>query len=176
MSLVVNRYVSALINSVDDNGSLKTVLEATSATLQEWAGHDQLMAFFKNPLISREEKSRVINSLTGHTLPVEAKNFLLLLANKRRLALVPQIATCAHHALLQLTNIEIISIATAAPLSDSAKTQLLAYVQTHHDGTIEPQFSVDESLLGGFRVRFGNKIIDASIAHHLDTLQAQFKA
>lgn len=103
-------------------------------------------------------------------------NFLLMLAENDRLAVLSEIASQfsdlrdAHEGSAKA------QIVSALPISDSDLTELLAALQRRFGRQLKAEVTVDASLIGGVRVVVGDQVLDTSVSAQLirmrDTLVA----
>ena len=76
----------------------------------------------------------------------------------------------------QYKNIHIIKLATAVPVSDEVKNEIMNHIRnTSEMKNIEMETFVDENLIGGFVLQAGDKLVDGSIAYDLKTIARQFE-
>ena len=176
VSGISGRYAVALFELALENKALEAIesdLVGLKAQLQESA---DLQSLVTSPLYSRDDQ------VAGVTAVAEAAKmsgltvkFLGVLAANRRLdTLLPTINAfemlAAHHR--GEISAEVVS---AQALSDgqlkALKKQLKAAVG--RDVTIDA--SVDETLLGGLRVKVGSRMVDSSLKTKLDNLAIAMK-
>ena len=68
-------------------------------------------------------------------------------------------------------------VSTAAALSDVQKKSVNArLLETTDFETVEMNYTVDESLLGGMVIRMGDRVVDTSIKNKLRELSKQLSA
>lgn len=99
------------------------------------------------------------------------RNFLHVLADNRRLLLLPEIAEhfeADRAALEHVVDVEVIS---AVPLDAAQAEKLSAALGTRLKRRVRMQNSVDASLLGGALVRAGDMVIDGSLRGRLERLE-----
>lgn len=171
--IIVNRYITALINSVG-TGDLEATLKSTQAYATLMVEHEALFKTLINPLVSVTNKISLIQSVLNGKASKEIDNFFKVVTAKKRLNLLPQFINRLGQAILALQNIQIIHISTATDIDSSLKQSLIDFVKTKTDTNVDPRFTVQPDLLGGFKAQFGNKVIDATVENNLDLLKVQF--
>lgn len=62
-------------------------------------------------------------------------------------------------------------IVSAVELSDEEKDALIKKLGAYADGEIVPEYQVDPSIIGGFTVTLGDRIIDASVKSRLKEIK-----
>jgi F-type H+-transporting ATPase subunit delta len=102
-------------------------------------------------------------------------NTLALMAQKRRLFVVPQLVAQLRAQIAEEKG-EVTADVTAAKALTKAQSDKLAKTLKAQIGkTVIINMSIDESLIGGLIVKVGSKMIDTSIRSQLDALQNTMK-
>lgn len=174
MKALAQRYAAALADVAIERNAAPQVqqeIAAFAALLVESAELRQLLA---NPAVPRAGKHAVIESLVARLgASRTVRNFLLLLVDHRRAALLPDIEL-AYGSLLDaklgLTRAE---VSTGENLPDAVKAELVRALEELIGGKVEAQYRVDARMIGGARVRVGSTIYDGSVRAQLDRLRAQ---
>lgn len=128
--------------------------------------------FLSNPAIGVAERREVLSSLSKRALfsPLTT-NLLLLLADKRRLAVLPDIIEQFGHFVDAEAGVVRASVKAAKELSAVQVNRLRAALQEMSGKKVEVSTSVDDSLLGGLVVKMEGKVYDNSVKTHLATLR-----
>ena len=116
----------------------------------------------------------VFNDEKSPEIKIVAANFLQLLKKNNDSAKLSAIL----EQLQTLQNIEQgilpVKIASAAPLSDEAQTWLTTKLQHHTSAkTFVIDKVVEPELLGGVVISYQDKVLDGSLAYHLQQLKQQ---
>jgi F-type H+-transporting ATPase subunit delta len=67
-----------------------------------------------------------------------------------------------------LVHVEVVS---AVPLATSVQELLRAKIASSLGKTVELTLSVDKEILGGLRLRIGDRVADATVRHQLERLR-----
>lgn len=117
------------------------------------------------------ERVKALEAALPAGLPTEIKNLLKLLVQDGNLDLLSDVSS----ALVRVasgqqspTKAEVIS---AVELSDKEKDALRQSLAKQFGADLVFSFFVDPALLGGLRVRVGDRLIDTSVASRLTTLR-----
>lgn len=173
---IAGRYASAvfeLSQEAKSLGPLETDVAALEAALRDSADLRDLIA---SPLYSREDQGRAVGGLAAKMGlgPVTA-NTLKLLADKRRLFVLPQLLAALRARIADAKG-EMTAEVTAAQALTEAQAKKLAETLAKQTGkTVKLNVAVDESLIGGMIVKLGSKMIDTSVASKLASLQNAMK-
>lgn len=139
------------------------------------AKNEQVLALLREDAISVDNMIELFLSVCKSTVENHLKeplrNFVLLLAKRKRLVLLPEIQN--HYKKMQLDSENRIEVKFESPVSINEKEQK-AYQQVlekYLSRTVTMQCEVDPSLLGGFLAKAGNVVIDGSIRGSLTNLK-----
>jgi len=168
------RYLSALFdicrerNVVDEVGDVFTSLSGAVNESQEL--HD----FLLNPRINRNEKKKVLlNLLDG--APSLAMDFACLLIDKGREGILVYAGEEFANLLRDSNNIMMAKVQAVRAFDENLKEDLKGRLANLTGKNIELVEEIKEDLLGGVRVIFGSKMIDASLRNRLDKMRRTLK-
>jgi F-type H+-transporting ATPase subunit delta len=134
-----------------------------------------LAALLKKPGVAFTEKSRVLAERAGG-LSTETQNLVALLLDKGRLEELDDISI-EYQRLLDsyhgIEGAEVAEVTTAIPLDDSFRLTLGKRLTEMLGRPVVIKASVDPGLVGGIRIRVGDKLIDGSLRHKLEMLSKE---
>ena len=154
---------------VEYGAELKALDEAMDAT-------PELKAFLESPMIPRQAKQEAVQKIFGGELSPMVMNFLRLLLDKQRGALLGEIVRQYENFSNEAQGILVADVTTARELSDSLGDRLKAKLGELTGKTIKLRKHLDEKLLGGAVVRMGDRLIDGSLISRMKALEAQLLA
>ena len=173
---IAQRYATAIFEISRDNkdlGSLESGIDDLSSAL---ADSDDLRDLIQSPVYSRDEQGKAVAALaTKMNLPTVLKNSLGLMAEKRRLFVLPQLIAQLRD-LIAAENGEVTADVTSAKaLTKAQETKLSKVLSAQVGKDVKLNAAVDESLIGGLIVKVGSKMIDTSVKSKLASLQNAMK-
>jgi F-type H+-transporting ATPase subunit delta len=173
---IAARYASALFEMAGETGTTATLtadIETLDAALTDSA---DLRGMIASPLLSRDEQEAAIGALAGRLgLAAMTGNTLRLMAQKRRLFVLPQLLA-ALRAMLAAARGEVTAeVAAAAPLTEAQAGALADTLSARIGKTVKLKTHVDETLIGGLVVKVGSTMIDTSVKAKLAALQNAMK-
>ena len=173
---IAARYASALFDLAKEAGALKALESDADALKAALAVSPDLAAMIGSPVISRSEQAAAMAAIAAKMgLGALTANTLALMADKRRLFVLPQFLT-ALGDLIATEKGEVTAEVTAARALSAAQSKKLAETLKAKVGkTVKLNATVDESLIGGLIVRLGSTMIDTSIKAKLAGLQNAMK-
>jgi F-type H+-transporting ATPase subunit delta len=123
-----------------------------------------------NPALTSEQKAATLVALLEDELDQSGKNFVSLLAENSRLALLPEIAEQFRKLkAAQEASIEV-ALTTAFELADEQQQKLAKALSTKLGRQVTVTAQVDKSILGGVIVRTDDLVIDGSVRARLAKL------
>ncbi len=169
-------YAQSLFELAEADGG-RALLESVAAELEEIAdlsrAHLELAELFGSRIIPPADKRRSIEAIFKDRVSDLILRFLLVLLRKERLnRTLPIIAAFDELIQARFGRVEI-DLYTRHPLPadqlDSIRQRLKHALQ--REPVLHPY--TDDSMIGGLRMRFGDKLIDASIATRLRRMREQ---
>jgi F-type H+-transporting ATPase subunit delta len=172
-SSVAKRYALALFQLAKENQLLDQIEEELRVVKKVMNENVQLTAVLKSPKLTKEKKKEILKDSFGtvHTLVL---NTLMLLVDRHRQDTIADVAD----QFIQLANDEK-GIADATVYSvrslTGAEQEALssAFAARVEKKSLRIQNIVDSNLLGGVKLRIGNRIFDGSLRGKLDRLERQ---
>ena len=133
----------------------------------------RVAALTKSPQWSAADLVSLITDVAGDKLDPAMQNFVRVLAENRRLQLLPEIA--AHYEALRsaVENTVDVEVVSAVPLDAAQAEKLERALSTRLKRRVRMQNSVDSTLLGGAVVRAGDLVIDGSLKGRLQRLATE---
>jgi len=167
---VAARYAKALLSLAQERKEMDVVgrdLDLLSALFRDAR---DLVLLLQSPIIKSDKKQAVLDAVLQDHLGELVSSYLRILVNKGRVGLVVDMVTEGQSQLRALRNIQSVSVTTAFPLTDSLRDQIMAQVAKVHKGDVDLTETVDPEILGGYMLKMGDQMIDASVKRHLRTL------
>src|SRR4051812_36813597 len=132
------------------------------------ASNAELQGALTNPAVSATAKHHITDSLARRlSLAAPAHKLLLLLADRDRLAMVPDMLDIYRERLMEHQQIVRAEVTTAAPLTAERVAQLQKNLADITGRQVDMTTSVDPSIIGGIVTRIGGTVYDGSIATQL---------
>lgn len=172
------RYARALFDVAQKEADIQQVGRELADIAGVISGNEMLSRTLSNPAIPAARKRGVMEQLlarAGRLTPTVSK-LLLLLADRDRLALVPELASAYEARLMDHAQIVRAEVTTAVPLSAdrvSALQQGLAEVSGRQ---VQLDTRVDPSIIGGAVARIGSTVYDGSITTQLQKVKERLTA
>ncbi len=174
MAVAHRIYASALFAAAKDQNRLSQVHEELGDFVAATREVPELRALLENPEIDHRTKQAALGELLAGGEEI-VRNFLLLLIEKGRPAQLEEIAR-EFEALVAAEEKRLaVDLTTAYELSDDDAKQILAQIEKQSGRQVEATRSVDPNLIGGFVLRAGSMLVDASVRGRLERLRQDLK-
>jgi F-type H+-transporting ATPase subunit delta len=173
VSVVAKNYAKALFLAARRSNKIDKITSELEVFKQNFStsfAHE-----LKNPVIAKNDLVLIIKEVTEKFgLGPLTSNFFASIVRNRRLNLFPEI----YEEYLRLTkhfkNILEVEVVTVAKLQKEQLDKIKALVAKKYPGkTIAIREIIKEKILGGFQVKVGSEVIDASLKNQLEKLGKQ---
>jgi F-type H+-transporting ATPase subunit delta len=166
---LARRYATAIFQLATEAKDVDRIGHDLHTFVASLAADEDVNKFFRSPVVDRKEKSAVIAQAFDKLHEV-ALHAILLLIQKRREALAPEIVAQFDILERQARGAQTLRVTTARPLSKADLDALVAKLTATFKTPFDVTQNVDPDLIGGVRITMGDKRIDGTIAGRLDDL------
>jgi F-type H+-transporting ATPase subunit delta len=133
------------------------------------AGDPQVAGLLGDPKLSDDG---AVTLLAPEQQGASFGRFLQLLADNRRLALLPEIAGLYEELRAEAERVVKATVTSATQLPEPELDTIKAALRRRFGREIEIETAIDESLIGGAVIDAGDVVIDGSLKGKLERLQA----
>jgi F-type H+-transporting ATPase subunit delta len=172
------RYARALLDvALQEQLNLyavETELTEFNALVQQ---HDALRLALLNPAVPAPRKRAAVSELVERAgLLTAVGKTLVLLAERDRLVLLPDIIEAFKQRLLDLHNVVRAEVTTATPLSADQLHSIQRSLGLATGRTVDLSARVDPAIVGGMVARVGSTVFDGSVVNHLQRIRQRLEA
>lgn len=165
------RFARALLDvalAKDDPARLRDELRQASEML---AGQKELYQALVHPGLGVERRQRLVKAVFGGRGSELLNRLLALLAEKDRVALLPEVADAFARAWNEHEGVLTAEAVSAQPLDETETGRLRAALQAATGRAVEIKGRVEPAVLGGMVVTLGGRTYDGSIRAQLGLLR-----
>ncbi len=173
MSRAAIRYAKAILSLASDKNEAKVVNDDMELMAESIAQSSDLAMMLNSAVIKSDDKQKALLAVFPKLNANSIKLIELLKVNKR-LDILNHVAAKYTTLFDELEGKEAAIVTTAVPLTDDLKSKVLAKLKELSSKTVALKSVVDETILGGFILRVGDKQYDASVASKLNNLKREF--
>jgi F-type H+-transporting ATPase subunit delta len=166
------RYAKALFD-VALNESDPVQIERDLASFADlMSSNAELHGALTNPAVPASAKHQIVDTLAKRlNLASPPWKLLVLLADRDRLAIVPDLLDIYRARLRDHLQIVRAQVTTAAPLTPDRAAELQKKLAAVTGRTVEMTTTVDPAIIGGVVTRIGSTVYDGSLATQLAKLK-----
>jgi F-type H+-transporting ATPase subunit delta len=125
----------------------------------------------KSPIINTGKKLVILEAVFKGNLHEITLAFLMIMVRKNREAIIPEIAAKLDDIYKEYKNILTVHFASPVTPDETVRKQVLALMEKYTLATIDLKTEINESLIGGFVIRWKDKQYDASIKREIENLR-----
>jgi len=166
------RYSKAIFQIAEKSNNLSNLKDDMDSIISAHKSSDDFKNLIGNPLINNSDKKEIL-SIVLSKMNEQTSNLINLLIANKRLSILYDIAHGFNDIYNRENNIERARVITATPISDKIKTQVLKKIQTLSNKSIEIENIIDETIIGGFILRYENREYNASFSQRLSKLKSE---
>lgn len=165
LNTITTPWAEAFLQVTESRDETEQVIEQVRGLLSLWDASPELRHAMSSPVLEVDAKKAALDKLFGSELSPSFLNLLRLLADRQRISLLDDVLNRVLELYREQNNIALATVTSAVPLSDEQQKQIGEKARAVA-GTqkVEIQQQVDPSLIGGFVLSVGSKVIDASLA------------
>lgn len=165
LNTIATPYAEALLQVAESRQEIDTVADQVRGLLAIWNENAELRGAMTSPVLEPDAKKAALLALFQDQITPSLQNLLKLLADRQRLPVMDAVLIRFLELYRDLRRITLAKVSSATPLTPEQQEQLNQRVKAIA-GTevVELDVQVDPALIGGFIVRMGSQVIDASLS------------
>jgi F-type H+-transporting ATPase subunit delta len=170
--LISKTYGDALLEIAKEEKKVDLLLEEVTAVMAILKDNPEFSKLMNNPRISVDEKQTVMSNVFEGRISNELMGFFSMIVNKGRYDHIDEILTYFQDEVKKIKGIGVAYVTTPLELSDAQKKNVeKKLLDTAGFKQMEMHYDIDSELVGGMRIRIGDRVVDSSI--HTKILKMQ---
>ena len=172
------RYARALFDVASKEGDIQQAGRDLNAFATLVAGNEMLFRTLTNPAIPIQNKRAVVDQVLKHDgalSPIVSK-LLLMLAERDRLGLLPDLAGAYETRLMEHARVVRAQLTTAVELPPDRVATLRQGLAQATGRDVQLETRVDPSIIGGAVARIGSTVYDGSVTTQLQKVKERLTA
>jgi len=169
LSTLARPYAKAAFQAAVDANALEQwseMLTYSSAVTQ----NEDVVKLLSNPGLTGQQQAQTLIEVCGDKLNEAGQNLVSVLAENKRISLLPQILEQFEHLKAEQEKSVDVEIVSAFEVADETKQKLTQALKAKLAKDVRVTTSVDETLVGGAIIRAGDLVVDGSVRGKLAKL------
>lgn len=169
--VISTRYANALLELSEEKNIFNEVVNDISLVKETLEISKELRSFLGSPIIESDKKLAVLKEIFKSKVGNDSLSFLEFLVNKDRENFLYDV--CKRFISLsreKLNQVEV-EITSSIELTESQRNEIKSKLESILGKSVIPKYSIDSSIIGGFKAKYNDTVIDASIKHQLENLK-----
>jgi F-type H+-transporting ATPase subunit delta len=168
------QYANALADIALAQGAAEPAAKQLAEFGAAYAESAELRNFLASPAVAREVKHGVIEKILARLGASKIiRNFLFVIVDHRRTAIVPEMVARFQEVIRQRQGIAEAEVRSAVELNAAQKAEVAEMLVRLTGKRVETKYALDAALLGGAVVRIGDTIYDGSLRHRLNEMRTR---
>ena len=165
LNTITTPYAEAFLQVASDRNEVDKFVDQAKAVLALWKDCPEFSDAMSSPVLEIEAKKAALEKLFSGQITPNFLNLMKLLADRQRIGLLDAVLERLLELYRDQRNIALATVTSAAPLSEAQQMDILKKIQSvAGTDNLELNLKVDPDLIGGFVVKVGSKVIDASLS------------
>jgi F-type H+-transporting ATPase subunit delta len=165
-----HKFAQALVELAREKGILEPVRKAAEELL-EGLRMPELQSFLKHPRPARQDKKAVLQRLIPDNTPLEFRNFINIIIDRRRERLLLSIMEVLIDLIIEAQGSLIVELISAQPLTEMERTSVSRNLERIWQTKVYLKYRENSGLIGGVMIRRGDQIIDGSLTGQLKSIK-----
>jgi F-type H+-transporting ATPase subunit delta len=176
ISPISKRYAKAIFDLAVENRNQDRVLADLRSLNSAFALDPSIADFFSSPMVTPAKKTDALKkALAGKDVSTEVNNFMLLLAEKDRLAVFSDAVEAFQTEIDDANNVCRGVVRSMTALSPAERTQVEETVEGILKKKVIMSYKVDPSVIGGLVAQVGSHTFDDSLQTHMMRMTEELK-
>jgi len=172
---IARRYATALMALAADDAAVERIGADLTVVGDILRGSPDLRLLLASPVVPSAKKRAILTELFARRVGRETMDLLELLMTKGRAQALADIIEFYHALVDERMGIVVANVVTAVPCAATQERALQERLERYSAKKVRMRMTTDERIRGGVRVRIGDTVLDASLAHQLDRLRDRFR-
>lgn len=174
-STVARSYAEALFALARRSGEEQAFAAAFTSLDRAMAADPRVRQFLITPKIDVAAKKRALREAFDGKVPANFLNFLMVVLDKRRQRILPVMGAQYRALLDEALGRLNVRVTLAHELDERAEEEITAELSRILGRKVIPHIELDPAILGGIVVRYGDRMLDASLRRRLHNLRERLQ-
>ncbi|KAA0207945.1 MAG: ATP synthase F1 subunit delta [Ignavibacteriaceae bacterium] len=174
-SKIARRYSTALLEEADRQSLTDVIVKDAAVVIKAINDSRELQLFFQSPVIDKDKKLSIVTEIFKGKINQLSFSLISLMVSRKREAETKNVFEDFLELRDERNGIAKAEVVTAVELTEEEKKDIKLKIDHYSKLNSLPTFKVDKSVIGGFKIKIKDTILDASIKRQLELLLKKFK-
>lgn len=170
LNTAAKRYAKGLLQVGVETKQLDRILSDMLFIKSAMDSEPMLDKVLNSPMVNNTKKKDILTELISGTVSDTTIRLIDILAEKQRFGLLKRISTSFETLYNSHVGILEIKIITAFDLDKTQLDKIVKAISTSTGKIIKHTVQVDNNLIGGLAIKYGDTVIDGSVRNKLEQL------
>lgn len=171
---ITSRYAKALLEIAQEKNNLEQVSKDVESAFNTFKDSKELRQVMSSPVLRNDKKNEILKQIFSNKISHEVLTFLLFIVEKNREEFLYDVLKRyleMNDALMGIVSADVIS---PVSMKNDQVNKLKIQLEKFTGKKVKINTRESKNLLGGFIVKIGDTVIDASVDHQLAMLKKKF--
>ncbi len=173
---VAQNYARALYHLSQEQEISDAVLSSLEFLERQFNHEPRLKGILVHPLVDKKEKKEVVEELflnQKEETPSTVINFLFLLVDKERNALLEEIIEWFRSFYMEERGVQLVEATVPGELKEEQKDMIKENMKRYTGRQVELKEKIDPSVTGGVILKMGSRMLDGSLDTRLKRMELE---
>ena len=171
---IASRYAKSLLELANEKRVLGPVLKDMQQFESICDSNRDFATMLRNPVINHFQKLTILKEIFKGKVHKMTLSMLEIISRKNRAMYLPEISKEFRRQYNAFQGITEAKVTTVIPLNKGLRTEFIEIIKKITGQDVELKEEVDDSIIGGFILKIGDRQIDDSINSRLQELKLKF--
>ncbi len=174
-TVVSGRYAKALFELASSQNQIDKIqddLKLIDQTLKQYPDFSNLLF---QPIIASSDKKEMFSKIFTDKLSNFTANFVNLLIDKKREALIEEISDLYISMVNSLHSKVVAKVYTAVEFEGNELSFLQTRLESYLDKKVDMETYVDKNIVGGVLIKIGDRVIDGTVKTRLENMSKSLR-
>lgn len=168
---ISTRYAQALMHVAVERSSLNSISEDVELIHKVLNESKELRSVLRSPVVDEVKKERILDEIFSKKISGDSLSFVKLILSKRRENLLLDISKRFLELRDEKLGVVNIIVLSAVDLTGEQKKSLEKKLAEATGKIVKLKYDLDENIIGGFLLKIGDTIVDATIKNQISKLR-----
>ena len=171
MTQTEREYAVALFTLAVEEGAVEEYNSALGLIGSVIGENPEYIEFLASPAIALEERIQAIDEAFSAHIPENVASFMKILCEHSQVRLFAECTEEYRKLAMAFSKTAVAEITSAVALSDEQKAGICKKLEKITGKSIEANYTIDESLIGGVKIEVEGKTFDGTVKHRLSQVK-----